>query len=224
MREGAQILASPVQGLEDRVTRLFTLGPAMAVLLHQRGLLVLHASSVAIGEAAVAFLGDSEWGKSTTAAALYLAGHRFVSDDITAVTFDEARPTVLPAFPQIKLWPESVRTLGLDPGTLPSIHPEVDKVALRTEDRFADLPLPVSGMFVLGPGETAAATRLGPADAVIELVRHTHVVDLLRSTRTEAAHLRQCSALAERVPMFRLSIPGSWSDVGAVIEVVRSAV
>ena len=223
VREGASIVATPVDDLEERVTRLFTLGPAMAVLLHQRGSLVLHASSVAIGDGGVAFLGDSEWGKSTTAAAFMLAGHDLVADDITAVSIHEGRAAVVPAFPQIKLWPESARTLGLDPDQLPLIHPDLDKVALRRAESFAHDPLPVSAVFVLGPGDSPEATPLAPAEAVVELIRHTHVVDLLRATGTESAHLRQCASLAEGVPMFRLAVPPDWSDVGAVIEVVRSA-
>src|SRR2546426_9378375 len=43
-------------------TTLFrSLGPVLAVLLHQRGRLVLHASGVALDGCAVAFLGGSGW-------------------------------------------------------------------------------------------------------------------------------------------------------------------
>ncbi|MCI0530310.1 MAG: hypothetical protein L0Y56_22930, partial [Nitrospira sp.] len=60
-----EIVIQPVPGVEEAQLRLFLLGPVMAMLLRQRGLLVLHASAVAIDNGAVAFLGDTGWGKST---------------------------------------------------------------------------------------------------------------------------------------------------------------
>jgi hypothetical protein len=55
---------------DDRTAALWVLGPAMGVLLQQRGVLVLHASAVTMDGGVVAFLGHSGWGKSTMAAAM----------------------------------------------------------------------------------------------------------------------------------------------------------
>jgi hypothetical protein len=63
-RGGHEIVVDPAPGVDDRVLRLSILGPALALILHQRGLLVLHASVVARDGDAVAFLGDNGWGKS----------------------------------------------------------------------------------------------------------------------------------------------------------------
>ena len=48
-------------------------GLGIAILLHQRGYVILHASCVNLGSAAVAFLGDSTAGKSFMAAALHVS-------------------------------------------------------------------------------------------------------------------------------------------------------
>jgi hypothetical protein len=99
VRKGREIIVDPIPGLEDKVLRLFVLGPALAVLLHQRGRLVLHASAAAIAGEVVAFMGRSGWGKSTAAAALYTRGHSIVADDVTAVQVntDTGFPVVFPA-------------------------------------------------------------------------------------------------------------------------------
>jgi hypothetical protein len=79
VRHGREIVIEPAPGVEDRVLRLSLLGPALGLLLHQRGLLVLHASVVTHGGSTVAILGSNGWGKSTIAAALspcWLASRR----------------------------------------------------------------------------------------------------------------------------------------------------
>jgi hypothetical protein len=57
--DGSQIIVDPLPGVEDGLLNTFIIGPIFAVLLRQRGLLVLHASSVVLKEGAIAFLGNS---------------------------------------------------------------------------------------------------------------------------------------------------------------------
>jgi len=86
----------------------FLLGPVMALLLHQRGFLVLHGSAVNTGTGAVAFLGHRGNGKSTTAIHLYVDGYPLVADDILAIKFDdEGLPVVYPGYPHVRLSDEA---------------------------------------------------------------------------------------------------------------------
>src|SRR3954447_15177733 len=82
VRGGCEIVVDPYPGVDERVLRLLVLGPVLAVLLHQRGRLLLHASAVAVDNEAVLFLGSAGWGKSTMAATLHARGHSLVTDDI----------------------------------------------------------------------------------------------------------------------------------------------
>src|SRR5947209_16362381 len=44
--QGRRIVIEPSPQIDPRIVRLYLLGPILAVLLHQRGFLVLHASGV----------------------------------------------------------------------------------------------------------------------------------------------------------------------------------
>ena len=114
-------------GVSEEVLRLSILGPAMALVLHQRGTFVLHASCVAIAGRAVAFLGQHAAGKSTIAALLHARGHELVSDDVAAVEFAGEEVWAIPSFPQTKLWSDAARALGMSPETMPQLHPEHEK-------------------------------------------------------------------------------------------------
>ena len=204
---GREILAEPLPGLDERVLRLFVLGPALGVLVHQREGIALHGSAALVDGRAVVFLGDSEWGKSTAAAACYREGMPLVADDVAWIE-GEGIPTIRPAYPQIKLWPDSARALGWDPDRLRRVHPDVDKVAVRAEEGFPDAPVGVAAVYVLAPGDEGHArpTDLTPHEAFVELVRHTFTVDLLEATGQREDHFARCVALADAVRFRRLPV------------------
>jgi hypothetical protein len=77
---GDEILVDQDRGAPDRNLRLFLLGSAFGALLHQRGLLPLHANAVQIDGKAVAFMGASGAGKSTLAAWFYDQGYRIIAE------------------------------------------------------------------------------------------------------------------------------------------------
>src|SRR5665213_3245189 len=204
IRDGRQIVIDPLPGADPRIIRLFLLGPALALLLHQRGFLVLHASAVRIGGGAVAFVGDKGMGKSTMAAALHARGHVLVADDVVAVDTAGGRSLAHPGFPQLKLFPESAALLDANPDSLPKIHPDFEKRARPALERFASDPLPLTHVFVLDNGEREAIEPAGRQQGFMELVRHSYLLELLSATGSSAAHFHQAAALAGRMPVLRL--------------------
>jgi hypothetical protein len=207
VRGGREIVVDPAPGVEARVLRLSLLGPALALALHQRGLLVLHASVVAHGDGAVAILGRNGWGKSTIAAALCRHGFDLVTDDVAAVRITPDGAHVLPGFPQVKLWPEAAALLCERPDALPVLHPTIDKRAWRPVERFSLVPQPLERIYALAPGTEAGIEPLDPRAACFELLSHWYGHRFgggLLQGGAAARHLRQCVTLADRVPMRRL--------------------
>ncbi len=223
MRGGREILLDPLPEADPRVLRLYLLGPALTLALHQRGWLVLHASAVAIGGRAVGFLGAPREGKSTLAAAVQQRGPDLVTDDVVAVavptTPDGGPLWVYPGFPQIKLWPEAVAGLGEDPAALPALRPNLSKLARRLSSGFNAAPLPLGRLYVLAEGPAVAVEPLDRQAQLVELVRHSYVVRAL--PRLDApTHLRQCAAVLRAVPVARLARPRDLAQLAAVADAV----
>jgi hypothetical protein len=85
-RGGVSIDVDAAPGADPAAVRVYLLGSALGVLLHQRGDLPLHVSAVVIGGRAWAFTAPAGTGKSTLAAALHLhAGLPLVTDDVGVV-------------------------------------------------------------------------------------------------------------------------------------------
>jgi len=223
-REGREIVVQPASGVEDRVLRLFILGPALALLLHQRGRLVLHASAVEVGGHAVAFMGPSGWGKSTSAAVMHARGHGIVADDLTVIDVGSSCPTAFPGFPQLKLWPEAVVSLGETPETLPLLHPLLEKRARRIMREFSQTPLPLRCIYILDEGSAPAIEPLRPQEALRELIGHWYGarfgVELLQPLGLPSLFL-QCANLASRISICRLIRPYSLSVLSDVARLVE---
>ncbi len=223
VRNGNEIIISPAPNVEERVIRLAILGPSLSMVLHQRGFLVLHASAVEIDGCAVAFLGNSGEGKSTMAGALHARGHRLIADDLAVVDFESAaHPILLPGFPQLKLWPEVASFLGEDPDKLAQLHPEMEKRARRTRDRFSETRLPLHRLYVLDRDDDPQIESLSPQSAFIELVRHSHDGLLLDETDTAVLHFRQCTRLVNTVSIRRLKRPRILSLLPQVAELIEA--
>jgi hypothetical protein len=155
------------------------------------------------------------------AAALHARCWGLVADDVTAVAVSEKTcPTVYPAFPQLKLLPESVSALGLDPESLPVVEPQVDKRAQSTVEGFPRDPLPLRRIYVLAKRRQRRIRRLGPQVAFAEMVRHSYplVTRIMELSGGAAEHLARCGLLVSSVPVCRMSRPPS---LDALAELAR---
>ena len=205
IRDGRHIEVEVVDGVDDRALRLLLLGPALAVLLHQRGLLVLHASAVALASGVAAFVADKGEGKSTLAAALHARGHPVVADDLLAVQLDDPLVALVRAgYPQLKLSPQVLTHLGEEPEALPRVHPDFDKRARKVEHIADQAPLPLVRIYVLEGADSEVIDPLPPQQRFVELVRHSYLAGLLEPTGESGVHFKQAVALASRVPVLRL--------------------
>jgi hypothetical protein len=174
----------------------------MAALLYQRGKLVLHGSCVCVQGEAVAFLGESGWGKSSLAAAFFLNGYPVVADDLAAVDQEAGKTWVSPGFPQLKIRPELLVSLGHNSRTLFFLDEVESKLGLDVSPGFPVHPLPLKRIYVLSETIEQDIQPIPPQQAVLELIRHSYPTRTLHPG--DALHLRQCADLARTIPLYWL--------------------
>lgn len=139
--------------VEDMATYL--LGPVLGFVLRQRGVPSLHASGLVVGNRVIGLLGPAGSGKSTVAAAFARRGFPVITDDILAFTEEGDRFWVQPAYPRLRLWPDSVAVLFGSPDRLPPLTPNWDKRYLDLTQpgyRFQSEALPLAAMYLLAEG------------------------------------------------------------------------
>lgn len=209
--DGREIVVQPEPGATEGDLRTLLLCSPLGALLHQRGLLPLHASVIATPKGAVAFMGSSGRGKSTLAAHFGQRGFRILADDIAVISFDPmGRPEVAPGIPQLKLWPKSVAELGGQAEALPRLRPKVEKRALAFADSFCREPLALARIYLLESGHHDEGIRLAPQavlDRVRLLVEHTYRAQYLPGLGLQKGHFQSLGRLAATVPVIRATRP-----------------
>ncbi len=225
----ARLLLSRPPGIAENILRPSILGPIFSVLLRQRGLLAIHASCVDIDGEAVGFIGNSGWGKSTLANAFYNQGYPLLTDDVMAIQVNEAsekHPITFPAYPCVKLLPDAAASLGYDFEKLNVIYSALPKRHNQLAERFAQKPLPVKRIYAL---EKIAAPHhqvqaLSSQDALVELIRHSRVTNLLTTPEFTSAHLHQCTQLLKKVPVYRLRRQKGLAAIPDLIKLIEDDV
>lgn len=229
LRGGKEIIIEPLPEVtREHIIGLPILGPVMAMILHQRNYLILHASGIKIGDHACVFLGCKRQGKSTMAATLYGRGNKMMADDIAAVTLDtQGNFILLPGFPQIKLWPDSViAALGNDnPENLPEVYPNAVKRACPTFDNFFSESLPLKRIYILGSAEQPEIKSCSVQEAVKHLVGNSYIPIALGNKFVQsgnaAQHFYDCTKIVNQIDVCSLNRPRSLDLLPEVAQLVE---
>ncbi len=209
-RAGTRVEAS--SPLPHREVLSYFLGPIMGVVLRLRGLTCLHASAVAIGGRAVAFVGAAEAGKSTTAAGLTRLGYAGLTDDVVPLVGAAGAWMAQPGYPRIRLWPPSVEALAGMPSHLPLRPRRFDSERFclnlgRDGYAYQATPLPLGMIYLIDERvDDPSAPVFGPvhpASALISLVAETFATRVLDGA-LRAAEFDTLSDIVSTIPIRRV--------------------
>lgn len=164
----------------------YLVGQILNFVLRLRGATSLHASSIAVGDRAIAIMGAAGAGKSTTAAAFARLGYPILADDVAVLDDRGGTFLVQPGYPRVNVWPDSARSLFGPEEDLPQITPTWEKKYVpldRDGYRFQSSALPLSAVYLLELREelpdAPVLQELTARDAFIVLVANTYLNFLL---------------------------------------------
>ncbi len=223
-RNGRELIVYPHSGNQPESLPLLIVGRLMANIFRQRGWLPLHASGVVMRcgarqeTAAVLFLGESGYGKSTTAAAFHVRGFEVITDDIAAVSPLGGACLVRPSWPRIRLTDDSMPVLaGHD---LTSFW-HVDKRSVELGRGKLRRLFRIARIYVLRYGPQLESVPLSSMDAVRVLDRYSFPRKRQTGRDSIKAALRLCSSVASTTQVHELYRRRSLESIGEVVEFVR---
>lgn len=222
VRDGRDIRIEPYPEADDADLRAFLFSSTWGALLHQRGVLLLHASAVHMPSGAVAVSGKSGAGKSTLLTSLLGRGYPLLADDKVAVVQDGAQPIVIQGHPTIRLWADALERLGTASDGLPRLREGFDKFLYRVE-RMHPEPSPFRALFILAPSarEDIAIERLDPMAAYDAVLRSVYRRKLIKGFGMEKAHFGRITALATAIPVYRIQRPQDGDTVAAITDAIE---
>jgi hypothetical protein len=206
--------------------QVYLLGHALSFALVKQGYEPLHATSVVIEGQAIAFLGNSGFGKSSLAAAFLAAGHRLLTDDLLLLRRTVDGYQGEPGPPRIKLFPKIARRfLAGTAGGVP-MNSLTGKLVLPLDSaRYESRAVPMRAIYVLSaPREVYRRQniRIEPLSAretFIELIRNTFNYLLIGPERLQRQFC-QSQQLSMRLPASRISYPRLLSTLHSVPDAI----
>jgi len=217
---GNSITVAPATDADRQSIRLFLLGSCLGAILHQRGMLVLHGNAIRFGDHCVAFVGASGQGKSTLAAAFHKRGHDILTDDVCAI---DKQGRVLPGYPQMKLWHDTLAKLDVDKSGLKKVRLQVEKFAYPVPKGFSKTPLPVRAIYILNTHnrDEFLFDPLKGMEKFQPLRYQTYRKGYLKGLALNALHLQLCGRIAGEVHMARITRPDHGFQLDALVERIQ---
>jgi hypothetical protein len=224
--DAARVDCYPTADLAEAAAEHLYLNQVLPLVLGKRGNFVFHASAVEVHGVAVAFAAASGRGKSTLAASFAVNRQRFLTDDSLVLEEDGDDYLVLPSHPSIRLWRDSEQAL------LPSGAEQAPALPFTPKSRFLagdaipyrDSAIPLGRICFLGEGSAGEIRleSLTPANAFLELVRHSFLLELEEPTLL-ASHFDRITRLARHPIFFRLDFPRRYEVLPRVRETLIDA-
>jgi hypothetical protein len=206
---GREIIIEPEATAPERNVRLYLLGSAFGALLHQRGLLPLHANAVEINGRAVAFMGESGAGKSTLAAWFHDRGYRVIADDVCVVQFGaDGQVRACPGLPRLRLGEEALQATAREASAFPRSYLGDDdfrKYDVSIDANAAGAASDIGAVFILAKGHGFSVERLSGLDAASAVFDNTYRGRYLDEVGGHRGHWSAAIALIRKVPIYRLS-------------------
>lgn len=208
--DGNTIIVSPHKEAHLDQYKLYILGTCMGAILMQRKILPLHGSAIAIDGKAYAIVGDSGAGKSTLAKSFLNKGYQLLSDDVIPVTLSEDNvPIVTPAYPQQKLWIESLNEFGMDSSHFQPIYQRETKFTVPVNERFQNEALPLAGIFELIKieDESISILPIRNMDRFHTFYYHTYRNFFLSGMGLMDWHFQTSAKMVNKLPFYQLRRP-----------------
>ena len=219
IRNQSEIIVNIDSKIQENFLRSLILGPALGIVLHLKGLMVLHASAVDINGEAVAIMGHNGMGKSTTTMALIGEGYPLIVDDILSIEFDsEENPVVNPGIARIKLWPEVYPKYVDHIKNIDIIHPESPKRSCQLKRQSED-KIPLKHVYILEKDSVMGLCDVNYSEALMELIRNSYCASIFQD-QDEISHFQGYAKVVRRVPVKYLKRYDSLDDLKKLAELI----
>lgn len=200
------------------------------VLFHS-GRLVVHASAVAVGEGrSVAFLGPSGRGKSTLAAGYWRTEAPVITDDCLLVQPVGSGLEVIPAYPALRLWADTLSWLELDRPAPATTMLDSGKTRLELNPKPQNhVATRLCAAFLLGdptmaPVDHVVVEPLGGNQAMMALIESAFALDVVSRGSIRRNFALVGTLARSGLPLFTLNFPRQYDMLAEVRSTVHEVV
>jgi hypothetical protein len=224
--DGRLITCGHLSDVPGESFQVYLLGQALSFALVRSGFEPFHATCVVINGEAVAFVGDSGFGKSSLAAYFLNSGDKLLTDDLLLLQERPEGYLAYPGPPRIKLRPDMAhKFLGEVGGGVPMNRKTPKLILPLGRDRICESPVLLRAIYELSPPhemkdrQKVEFESLTSRDAFVELSCNTFNYVILDGDRVHR-QFKETTRIANSIPMKRLMHPRSLDSLPSVREAI----
>ena len=225
VEDGSRIIVDSATDTISPKLEFYLLSSCWGALLHQRGLLCLHASAFKVKEGAAVLLGRSGSGKSTILAALLKRGYSMLSDDLTVVEpVLQSTPIVYPGSPSYRIWPDAVTVLSLEPQR--QCQTEVESFKIDSGNQFHPTALPLSNLIILDTHKEREirVDRLKPLDGLSSTLKSTYSPGFIAGEASESNRFQKAATISSNISVTQILRPESRLQPQSLEKIVETLI
>lgn len=202
--------------------RLAILGYCLTTILFQRKYFVLHGNALLTPDGAIGICGHQRAGKSTTTMGLYKRGFGVIADDLTAVS-TLSNWEVLPGFPRLKLWADTLGRFHESSQGLTRILPDIEKFSFPVDQGFHTQKEILNTIYILKKAEVNEVTtrRLVGIEKVSELSKQIRSYTPGQLPHGSLWALRVCCELAHKINVLEVVRPMKGDSIEQVVDMIE---
>ncbi len=215
----------PEPGCPGRLLRHFLINQVIPRFLGSQGEVIVHASAVKLSDGrAVAFLGNSGFGKSTLAASFAQSGAVLLADDCVLINRLDGALTVVGAFPGVRLFTDSREAIFSDNSGFEQVATQMGKhQAVLSGPLYSDRLL-LARLFALNDpavdADSVSVMALPGANALLKVVSSLFTLNPADEATTVRSFKAVKDLIAGSLPCSELHYPRELD----ILQEVRAAV
>jgi hypothetical protein len=226
VQTGNKIIFERFGESDDKSIRVFLLSTVMAAVFIQRGLFPFHAGSVNVNGKGVLFSGISGAGKSSMVTGYYKKGFPVINDDVSLIKAIDNKLKVIPGFPRIKLWVDTLKAFNEDPDKYQKIRESIEKRHVPIHDDFQKEPVDLFAIIILAVRNTSDIDikEVKGIEKFNVLRRHSFRYQFIEGLGMSKNHFETISDIAASTKVFRLFRPRKGFHVEELINIVNKSI
>jgi hypothetical protein len=223
--DGRRIQVRALKDANHEAFLAYLLVDALSFSMVRLGREPLHATAVLTEHGAVAFLGQSGYGKSTLGAAFVHGGCPLITDDMLILTPDAGLYLAHPGPPRIKLFPAIATRIFGEVGRCAPMNPVTEKLIIRlTQHQTVRVPQLLRALYLIcedghGRGRGPRLGALSPARALPGVLAGA-TSHWSRDPERLTRQFEFVTRLVQRVPIKTLAYPRNIEDMFHVRDAV----
>ncbi len=223
--DGTSVSAHPTDSADEPTIEHLFNNQIMPLAFSRQGRPTYHASVVTMGGGAIAFIGESGFGKSTLATSFALEDEAFMTDDALLIDETNTGCIVQPSHASLRLWDDSAETL------VSADSLRADPISYSTKSRllaggalsYCEEPRPLSAAYVLADNGTTdiSIKKLTGLDCFMGWISNSFLLDIEDHDLLKQ-HFDWTHRISAAIPTFSLDYPREYGMLPEVRAALRS--